>query len=77
MFNGRLTILSRKRSGNAAIVAGYEQIGAWLGITRDQARYKASAGLMPQAKLGTAAVTVDRGGSLYEGSILNLNPMVS
>jgi hypothetical protein len=28
-------------------VAGYEQIGAWLGITRDQARYKASAGLIP------------------------------
>jgi hypothetical protein len=29
------------------ILTGFEQIGAWLGITRDQVRYKASAGLIP------------------------------
>jgi hypothetical protein len=29
------------------ILTGFEQIGAWLGITGGQVRYKASAGLIP------------------------------
>jgi hypothetical protein len=34
-------------SADCDVLSGYQQIGAWLGITRDQVRYKASAGLIP------------------------------
>jgi hypothetical protein len=34
-------------SADCDILSGYEQIGAWLGITEGQARSRANAGLIP------------------------------